>query len=422
MATDPSDIVLDPHDPAGVGLDGVVRDTDPDAAPVVRLVNGIIGNAISMGASDIHLEPVQQGTRVRFRMDGLLVEQMTCPLKLGPALTSRVKVMARLDLAERRLPQDGTMDVRLGDKTVHFRVSVLPTGTGERMVLRVLDKASYVLDLERLGFQADDLDRIRRAIEQPTGLILVTGPKGAGVRSLLYSLLTWLNNADTCILTAENPIEINLDGIGQVQVKEELGYTYAAALSAFMAQDPDAVMVQELREAEVARMAVEIALEQCRVLTSVPAGDSGEAIRKVVELGVQPVLLGAATRLIIAQRGIRKLCPDCRVGFSPSREQLETAGVLKLARREGAGGLAEDLTLYRPGGCARCGERGYRGRLLVYEILEATSQIRDAISSGLPSERIRQLAIENGMVTMAENAWRRALEGQTSLEECLKVM
>jgi type IV pilus assembly protein PilB len=330
--------------------------------------------------------------------------------------------MARLDLAERRKPQDGTIDVRFGDKTVHLRVSVLPTGTGERIVLRVLDKVSYVLDLGNLGFQAEDLERIHRGVRQPTGLVLVTGPKGSGLRSTLYSLLDSLNSPDTCILTAENPIEFNLDGIGQVQVKEELGYTYGAALAAFLAQDPDAIMVQELREPEVARMAIDIALEKCLILSSVAAADTGEAIRNLVELGVQPMLLGAAIRLVIAQRGIRKLCRDCRVGFSPSPEQLQMAGVLKLARPEGAEGLPGDLTLYRPGGCERCGDRGYRGRLLVYEILEGTAPVRDAIAAGMPGERVRQLAIDNGMVTMAGNAWGRVLEGQTSLEEFLKVM
>jgi len=400
MAGDPSDILPDP-----ATLDDV---------PVVRMVDGIIANALSMGASDVHFEPVQQGTRVRFRVDGLLTEQLICPLKLSPALTSRVKVLARLDIAERRKPQDGTIDVKVGDRTAHLRVSVLPTATGERIVLRVLDKVSHVLDLSRLGFEAEDLDRIHRGLRQPAGLVLVTGSKGSGTRSTLYSLLERLNSPDTCILTAENPIEFNLDGIGQVQVKEELGYTYGAALSAFMAQDPDAIMVQELREPEVAGMAIEIALEKCLVLSSVVADDSGEALHKLIEVGVQPVLLGAAARLIIAQRGIRKLCPDCRVGFSPSREQLETAAVRVEA-------VAGDLTLYRPNGCARCGDRGYRGRLLVYEILEATPQVRDAIASGIPGERIRQLAIENGMVTMAEHAWHRVLEGQTSLEEFVKI-
>jgi len=407
--------------PANVA-DGFDESGSADEAPVVKLVNVLLADAIAKGASDIHIEPVRSGLRVRYRIDGLLLEAMTVPLKMQMSVTSRLKILARCDIAERRLPQDGAIDLKIAGRTVHLKVFILPTGTGERAVIRVVDKGSLALDLDRLGFSPADLERIERAIHQPSGLVLVTGPKGSGAKSTLYSLLARLNGPETCILTAENPIEYGFDGIGQVQVKEELGYTYGAALSAFAEQDPDVVMIQELRDAEVARAAVQMALDSCLVLTSVAAEDAAGGLAKLAELGVEPTLLGTAASLVIAQQGIRKLCDRCKVAYTPSRDQLEKSRTWSAARRSAAGKQAAGtVTLYSRGGCQSCSGTGYKGRLLVYEILEISERVREAILTGARRSDIRTIAVEEGLTTMAENALARALEGATPLEECLRV-
>jgi type IV pilus assembly protein PilB len=392
-----------------------------EEAPVVKLVWLIIGGAIKAGASDIHLEPVRSGIRVRYRIDGMLVESMNCPLSLSASVISRVKILSRCDIAEKRLPQDGTIDLKYADKTVHIIVSVLPTGTGERIVMRILDKGSLAIDLDRLGFSPGDLERLNQALQQPAGLVLVSGPKGSGTKSTLYSFLVRLNSPETCILTAENPIELSLDGVGQVQVKEELGYTYASALSAFMNQDPDVVMIQELRDSEVAQAAVQAAADSFLVLTSVTADDAAASLVKLTELGVQPTHLGTAARLAVSQRGIRKLCERCKIEYAPSAAQLEKTGILKLDLRETKAGSASGLTLFKRGGCQSCANTGYRGRLLVYEIMEISERIREAILGGAARNEITKIAVEEGMETISQNALRRTVEGQTSLEECLKI-
>ena len=386
---------------------------------MVKLVHGIIGNAIKAGASDIHIEPMPEGTRVRYRIDGLLAEQMTVPLRLGPALTSRIKMLGNLDISERRLPQDGALDVRFDDMAVRLKLSLLPTADGERMVLRVMDKTSQVVAPERLGFLPGDLERIRRFLSQPSGMVLVSGPKGSGPKSTLYAFLAELNTPDTCILTVENPVEHNFPGVGQVQLKEELGLTYAAALRTFARQDPDVIMVQELRDAEVARAAMEIGSETCLVLAAVTADDASDALTRVIDLGVQPALLGATVRLVISQRGLRRVCEHCRSGYAPSKEQLHRAGLLAPSELDA---VPSDLTLYRAEGCDRCQGRGYRGRLLAYEILEVSSRIREGLAAGLSREQLHQLARAEGTRTVAQNAWRLALEGRTTFEEILKLV
>ncbi len=401
------------------GLNELSRDTG--AAPLVRLTEAIFREAIKMGASDIHFEPYDKELRVRYRIDGLLVERLTCPLRLSQPLTSRIKALARCDLSEKRLPQTGTIDLHYTGRAIRMTVSILPTGSGERIALKILDKETLILDLTRVGFSPLDVERIDRIICQPTGLVLVSGPRGSGLKSTLYALLARLNTRETNILTAENPIDFGFAGISQVQVKEELGYTYAAALSAFLTQDPDVVMLQELRDIEVSKAVVQTAVERCLVLTSVAAEDAAGSLAKLMEWGVQPTLLGAAVRLVIAQRGIRGLCGRCKVAYTPSRVQLEKAGALALVPTEKDGASVSGLTLFKPGGCVECNNRGYRGRLLVYEMMEVSERIREAVVRGASRHEIGKIALEEGMETIVENALRHALEGRTSLEESVKV-
>ena len=285
----------------------------------------------------------------------------------------------------------------------------------------ILDKETLILDLTRVGFSLRDIERIDRTLRQSTGLVLVSGPRGSGPKSTLYALLARLNTRETNILTAENPIDFGFAGISQVQVKEELGFTYAAALSAFLTQDPDVVMLQELRDTEVSKAAVQAAVEGCLVLTSVAADDAAGSLAKLAQWGVQPTLLGAAVRLVIAQRGIRRLCAQCKVAYEPSRKQLEMAGALTLALKEQEEVSVGGLTLFKPGGCVECGDRGYRGRLLVYEMMDVSERIREAILRGASRQEIQTIAIEEGMETLVQNALRHALEGRTSLEESVKV-
>lgn len=406
-------------DEGGDSLNAFSQNTE--AAPLINLTDSIFRDAIGMGASDIHIEPYDKELRVRYRIDGMLVERLTCPLRLSLPLTSRIKALARCDLSEKRLPQTGAIDLKFDGHTIRMTVSVLPTGSGERITLRILDKETLILDLTRAGFLLRDVERIDRAIRQPTGLVLVSGPKGSGPKSTLYALLGRLNTRESNILTAENPIDFGFAGISQVQVKEELGYTYGAALSAFLTQDPDVIMLQELRDTEVSRAAVQTAVERCVVLTSVVADDAAGSLAKLLELGVQPTLLAAAIRLLIAQCAIRRLCARCKTAYTPSQDQLEMAGAGTLVSEGQERAPASGLTLFKPGGCAECNNKGYKGRLLVYEMMDVSERIREAIVRGASRHEIRKLAVEEGMDTIVGNALRHALEGRTSLEECLKV-
>ena len=300
-------------------------------------------------------------------------------------------------------------------------VSVLPTGSGERIALKILDRETLIVDLTRAGFSPLDVERIDRIMCQSTGLVLVSGPRGSGPKSTLYALLARLNTRETNILTAENPIDFGFAGISQVQVKEELGYTYAAALGAFLTQDPDVVMLQELRDVEVSKAVVQTAVERCLVLTSVAADDAAGSLAKLMEWGVQPTLLGAAVRLVIAQRGIRGLCGRCKVAYTPSRVQLEKAGALALVPTEKDGASVSGLTLFKPRRLRRVQQQGVQGQAAGLRVMEVSERIREAVVRGASRHEIRKIALEEGMETIVENALRHALEGRTSLEESVKV-
>lgn len=402
------------------GSDGTTPDSPEDLA--ITFVEWMLEQALQAGSSDVHLEPVKGGLRVRFRIDGLLVERESVPARLASGVLARVKVLANLDISERRLPQDGTLVWTRGEgKSVSVRVATLPTARGERILLRILDKGSYVVDLQDLGFTSDGLAAIHDALRQPTGLVLVSGPRSAGLKSTLYALVLQVNTPETCILTAESPVEMDLAGVGQVQVKEELGYTFAAALNSIATQDPDVVMIQEMRDADTAKASVLTASERCLVLAAVAAEDAAAAIARLAALDVPLPLLASTLRVSVSQRGIRRLCRDCRVEsrVSPAQwQQLLRPGDVSpgIAER-----IASGPVLYTSGGCIRCSGTGYRGRVQVTEVMPISARVREAILRGAARDEVRVIAREAGMETLREGAIIRALDGITSLEECSKV-
>jgi len=382
-------------------------------APVVKLVNLILNEAIKRQASDIHLEPYEKIFRVRLRIDGVLYEFMKPPLKLKNAITSRVKIMAKLDIAERRLPQDGRIKVKLGkDKEMDFRVSVLPTLFGEKVVLRLLDKSSLQLDMTRLGFEEKPLQEFREAIHKPYGMVLVTGPTGSGKTTTLYSALTELNQITDNISTAEDPVEYNLMGINQVQIHEEIGLSFANCLRSFLRQDPDIIMVGEIRDFETAEIAIKAALTGHLVLSTLHTNDAPSTISRLLNMGIEPFLVASAVNLIVAQRLTRRICESCKEVVQVSPQMLLNLGV-----------PPEELhgfVCYRGTGCPRCNNTGYKGRIALYEVLPVREEIRELILQGASAGEIKKLAIQLGMKTLRQAALQKLRDGVTTVEEVLK--
>jgi type IV pilus assembly protein PilB len=383
-------------------------------APVIKLVNLIMNEAIKRQASDIHIEPYEKVFRVRLRIDGVLYEFMKPPMKLKNAITSRVKIMAKLDIAERRLPQDGRIKVKLGkDKEMDFRVSVLPTLFGEKVVLRLLDKSTLQLDMTKLGFEEKPLQEFREAIHKPFGMVLVTGPTGSGKTTSLYSTLTELNQVSDNISTAEDPVEYNLMGINQVQIHEEIGLSFANCLRSFLRQDPDIIMVGEIRDFETAEIAIKAALTGHMVLSTVHTNDAPSTISRLLNMGVEPFLVASAVNLIVAQRLARKICEFCRGVVQVSPQMLLNLGV-----------DPEELhgfTCYKGSGCSRCNNTGYKGRVALYEVLPVRDEIRELILQGASAGEIKKLAIKLGMKTLRQAALQKLKDGITTVEEVLKV-
>lgn len=392
---------------------------------IVTLINLILGDAIKQGASHIHFEPMDYGLLVRYRIDGSLYEKMNLPKSMSVHIISRIKSLANCDLAERRLPQDGAITLQMKVETitkhVDMKVGILPTLLGERVVMTILDKEMLRLDLGSAGFPLQDQEKLRRAVGQPSGLILVTGPKGVGKKSTLYALLASLCGTEKCILTAEKPVTFVMPRIGQVQVKEEVGLTYEAALRTCVQQDPDVIMIQEICDQRVARLAVQAALDCCLVMSSLRAEEASASFRELIETGVQPTLAGSAVRLVLSQRLVRRLCKYCSLEYTPSTSQLENIRIPGLDSDGGMRKSESALKLYRSVGCEKCNGTGYRGRLLVYELLEVTEKIREAVSQNASKEEIKKIALEEGMETINQNAWRKVLDGVTSLEEYLRI-
>jgi type IV pilus assembly protein PilB len=384
-----------------------------DEAPVVRLINMILVDAIRRGASDIHLEPYEKVFRVRFRVDGVLHEIMTPPKRLEAALTSRVKIMASLDIAERRLPQDGRIKLRFNQREIDFRVSTLPTIYGEKTVMRILDKDSLQLDLTMLGFDSWSLEQFTKAIHNPYGMILITGPTGSGKTTTLYSAIHTINSPDINIMTAEDPVEYNLRGVNQVQINEEIGRTFAAALRAFLRQDPDVILVGETRDLETAQIGIRAALTGHLVLTTLHTNDCPSTVARLLDMGIPPFLVSSSLTLILAQRLGRKVCKDCKQPYDADEEILVPYGHIP----QGLG----KISFYKGKGCATCNFTGMKGRVAIYEVMPINQDIRDLIIRNAPAVEIGEAAQRQGMKTLRQNALQKVIEGGMTIEEVLRV-
>lgn len=385
-----------------------VDDRDQEAGAVVNVVNGILSEAIRQGASDVHVEPYENRFRVRIRMDGELVEVMQIPLEMRRACLTRIKIMSRMDIAESRLPQDGRIKLRARGREYDFRVNTMPTLFGEKVVLRLLDKSNLKLDLGALGFEATQLQIFRRGIEAPNGIVLVTGPTGSGKTTTLYSALTELNKVTENLSTVEDPIEYNLDGINQVQTHKDIGLTFASVLRTLLRQDPDVILVGEIRDYETAEVAIQAALTGHLVLSTLHTNDAPATIVRLMNMGVEPFLVSAAVNMIVAQRLVRVLCRHCKQEVKVSAEQTARLG-----------GALQGARLFGPKGCSKCGQKGYKGRMAIYEILEMTPALKEMVLKGATALEIRRQAIEEGMRSLRSSALARVQEGTTSLEEAL---
>jgi len=383
-------------------------------APVVRLVNAILTSAIKRRASDIHLEPYEKMFRVRYRVDGVLEEIMKPPLKLKNAITSRIKVMAQLDIAERRLPQDGRIKLKFGPgQDMDFRVSVLPTIFGEKIVLRLLDKSNLQLDMTKLGFEEMALKDFKDSIYKPFGMVLVTGPTGSGKTTTLYSALSELNKITSNISTAEDPVEYNLVGINQVQIHEDIGLNFANALRSFLRQDPDIIMVGEVRDFETAEIAIKAALTGHLVLSTLHTNDAPSTINRLLNMGVEPFLVASSVNLVLAQRLARLICSACR---EPAEMHPQALVELGLTRDEAAA-----ATCFRGSGCPQCGGTGYRGRVALYEVMPVSEELRELVLNGASATDIKKTAMALGMMTLRQSGLLKLRQGLTTIEEVLRV-
>jgi type IV pilus assembly protein PilB len=389
-----------------------------DAAPVIKLTNVLLVDSLKRGASDIHIEPYEKEFRVRFRIDGILYNVMALPMKLRDPLISRVKIMAKLDIAEKRLPQDGRIKIKMKvedrSRDLDFRVSCLPTLWGEKIVMRLLDKSKLMLDMTKLGFEQHSLERFKNAIAKPYGIVLVTGPTGSGKTNTLYSAIASLNKPDTNIMTAEDPVEFNLPGINQVQIRDNIGLNFAAALRSFLRQDPNIILVGEIRDYETAEIAVKAALTGHLVLSTLHTNDAPSTVSRMVNMGIEPFLVGTAVNLIQAQRLVRRVCSKCKVDITaevPSKTLIDI-------------GFAPDVIgtfqVFKGKGCAHCNGTGYKGRVGLYEVMEISEGIRDLIMVGATAVEIKRKALEEGMLTLRLSGLEKIKNGVTTVEEVLR--
>lgn len=379
-----------------------------EEAPVVKLVDLIIRQAIDEHASDIHVEPFKNRISLRYRIDGKLYEIPPPAKHLHLPIVSRIKILSKLDIAEKRLPQDGAFLVRLEDRTIDLRVSTIPTIYGEKVVLRILDRSAVLLDLDQLGFDSKQLEQLRKAISSPYGLCLLTGPTGSGKTTTLYAILNEIKGPARNIITVEDPVEYKLDGVNQVQVKPEIGLTFANALRSFLRQDPDIMLVGEVRDLETAQICIRSALTGHRVFSTLHTNDAPSAVNRLIDIGIEPYMVAPSLLVIVAQRLMRKLCPDCKEAYEPT---VESTGGIK---------LKADL-IYKPKGCAKCNQIGYRGRSCISEVMVVNDHLRDLISQRASHQKIREVARASGMQTLYESGLKKVEEGITSLEEALSV-
>jgi type IV pilus assembly protein PilB len=387
-----------------------------EEAPVITLVNVVLMSAISKGASDIHIEPYEKEYRIRYRIDGILYNIMSPPLKMRDAITSRIKIMATLDIAEKRLPQDGRIRIRFLDngqlKHIDFRVSCLPTLFGEKIVMRLLDKSKLMLDMTRLGFEDESVQKLETAISKPWGMVLVTGPTGSGKTTTLYSSISRINTPETNIMTAEDPVEFNLPGVNQVQVRENIGLNFAAALRSFLRQDPNTILVGEIRDFETAEIAVKAALTGHLVLSTLHTNDAPSTINRLMNMGIEPFLVASSLNLVCAQRLVRRVCSHCKVEEHHAPEALEQIGF--------SASDAKTVKAYKAAGCEKCNKTGYKGRVGLYEVMEITDQLRELILAGASALELRKKAVEEGMISLRRSGLRKVKAGVTSLEEVLR--
>jgi general secretion pathway protein E len=383
-------------------------------APVIRLVSLLITNALDMRASDIHVEPFENRLAVRYRVDGVLHDVESPPKRLAAAVISRIKIMANLDIAERRLPQDGRIRLRVQGKEIDLRVSTVPTMHGESVVMRILDKGGVALDFQKLGFSEDTLKSFIDVLMQPHGVLLVTGPTGSGKTTTLYTALDRLNQPDVKILTVEDPVEYQMVGINQIQVKPQIDLTFANALRSIVRQDPDVIMIGEIRDLETAQIAVQSALTGHLVLSTVHTNDAASTVNRLLDMGVDDYLLTSTVIGILAQRLVRKLCPHCKETYHALPEMVEQLGLSKFTD-------AQDVTLYRAKGCPQCSNTGYSGRFCILEMLPMTDPLRSLVMKHATSNELKAAAQREGMVSMYEDGMRKALAGDTTFEEVLRV-
>ena len=387
-----------------------------EEAPVVRLVNIILTDAIKRGASDIHVEPYEKEYRIRYRVDGILYEVMNPPPKLKEAIASRIKILARLDIAEKRLPQDGRIKIKMKlagkVKELDYRVSVLPTLFGEKIVCRLLDKDNLMLDMTKLGFERDSLQRFEKAILRPWGMVLVTGPTGSGKTNTLYSALSRINTPETNIMTAEDPVEFNLPGVNQVQMKDSIGLNFAAALRSFLRQDPNIILVGEIRDFETAEIAVKAALTGHLVLSTLHTNDAPSTINRLMNMGIEPYLVATSTVVIAAQRLIRRVCSNCKAPTEVAPQTLVSVGFTPEE--------AKSVQVMKGKGCERCNSTGYKGRVACVEVLDISDEIREMILSGASSVEIKRKGLEEGMVSLRRSGLQKIKDGMTTIEEVVR--
>jgi type IV pilus assembly protein PilB len=378
-------------------------------APVVKLINGLLTDAVKRGASDVHIEPFEHELRVRYRVDGALQEVMKPPIKMRAALTSRVKIMAQLNIAERRVPQDGRIKLKMGSRVIDFRVSTLPVLFGEKIVLRILDKGNLTFDLSKFGFEPKAEADLMKAILNPYGMVLVTGPTGSGKTTTLYSALSKINTIEVNIMTAEDPVEYNLMGINQVLVRNDVGMTFAAALKAFLRQDPNIIMVGEIRDLETGSIAIKAALTGHLVLSTLHTNDAPSTVTRMIDMGIEPFNVASAVNLIVAQRLVRRVCSGCKAEHNYSDEELHSMGIDR-----------KDGPFYKGTGCDVCNGTGYKGRQGLYEVMLMTSALRRLVLRGGSTEELREQGVKEGMLTLRMDGMVKVKRGVTTLEEVVK--
>jgi len=409
------------HDMNGESTDSIISEIEETAdllddtsnAPVIKLVNLMLSRAVKARASDIHLEPFQKSVIVRYRIDGVLYNIMNLPKGIQSSLASRIKIMANLNIAEKRLPQDGRIDIRIGDKIIDIRVSVIPTAFGERTVLRLLDKTGTIFKLTDLGIDAARLKTLDNIIHSPYGIILVTGPTGSGKTTTLYAALSTINNPDINIITIEDPIEYQMDGIGQIQVNPKIDLTFARGLRSIVRQDPDVILVGEIRDGETAEIAIQSSLTGHLVFSTLHTNDAASSVTRLIDMGMEPFLVSSSVIAIVAQRLIRMLCPECKESYIPDDEELAKVGI---DRR-----LLDTHTIYRSKGCPACMKTGYHGRTAIFEMMDLDDDLKKLILKTSDANEIRTKAITHGMTTLVQDGARKILAGETSIEEVYRV-